>query len=169
MPLHPSLQLLRLSTRPLAHGRLSTRARSLVPHTPLRLLSLSRPTLLSPAPSTSPTPSSFPPPTLPPPSLRRPPPSPPPPAPTAPWSRPRRLITSVDELPKSFGRNQLLPVPDEIRKELEGVLAEFKAPVRYAFAYGSAVFRQAGYDPEVRPCPSVLAGELTTVSRTSRC
>ncbi|KAL8279567.1 hypothetical protein RQP46_008129 [Phenoliferia psychrophenolica] len=70
----------------------------------------------------------------------------------APTTRPpRKLITSVDQLPTNFGRNQILPVPDEIRVELEGVLAQFKAPVRYAFAYGSAVFPQQGYDPEDKP------------------
>lgn len=40
-------------------------------------------------------------------------------------------------------------MPDEVRAELEEVMRDFKAPVRFAFAYGSGVFRQNGYNPEV--------------------
>lgn len=62
----------------------------------------------------------------------------------------KRQITSVNELPKSFGRNQIIEVPDEVRRDLEDVLTAFKAPVRFAFAYGSGVFRQKGYTTEVK-------------------
>lgn len=47
-------------------------------------------------------------------------------------------------LSPSFGRNQLLAVPDEKRALLEAIVGSFHAPVRYAFAYGSGVFPQAG-------------------------
>ncbi|GAA5823722.1 hypothetical protein JCM5353_008569 [Sporobolomyces roseus] len=63
----------------------------------------------------------------------------------------KRQITSVNELPKSFGRNQIIEVPDEVRRDLEDVLTAFKAPVRFAFAYGSGVFRQKGYTTEDKP------------------
>ncbi|KAI6124328.1 Mmp37-domain-containing protein [Pisolithus thermaeus] len=49
-------------------------------------------------------------------------------------------------LPPTFGRNQLLPVSDSTRALLERIVWSFDAPVRYAFAYGSGVFGQAGYD-----------------------
>lgn len=49
-------------------------------------------------------------------------------------------------LPPSFGRNQLLPVPNSTRALLEDIVNSFEAPIRYAFAYGSGVFEQAGYD-----------------------
>lgn len=62
----------------------------------------------------------------------------------------RQRITSLRQLPTSFGKNQIIPVRDDIRKELEGIVATFKAPIRYAFAYGSGVFRQTGYAVSVR-------------------
>ena len=49
-------------------------------------------------------------------------------------------------LPPSFGRNQLLPVSNSTRALLEDIVNSFEAPIRYAFAYGSGVFEQAGYD-----------------------
>lgn len=49
-------------------------------------------------------------------------------------------------LPATFGRNQLLPVSDSTRALLEQIVRSFDAPVRYAFAYGSGVFGQVGYD-----------------------
>jgi len=54
------------------------------------------------------------------------------------------------ELPKSFGRNQIIEVPEQVQRDLENVLGHFQAPVRYAFAYGSGVFRQKGYTEKVR-------------------
>ncbi|KAL4075142.1 mitochondrial matrix Mmp37-domain-containing protein [Scleroderma yunnanense] len=53
---------------------------------------------------------------------------------------------TLPQLPLSFGRNQLLPVPNSTRALLEQIVASFEAPIRYAFAYGSGVFEQAGYD-----------------------
>lgn len=48
-------------------------------------------------------------------------------------------------LSPTFGQNQLLPVSDATRALLERIVAGFHAPIRYAFAYGSGVFDQAGY------------------------
>lgn len=56
----------------------------------------------------------------------------------------------MQELPKSFGRNQIIEVPEQVQRDLEDVLQHFHAPVRYAFAYGSGVFRQKGYTEKVR-------------------
>ncbi|KAK0446705.1 mitochondrial matrix Mmp37-domain-containing protein [Armillaria borealis] len=63
--------------------------------------------------------------------------------PSSPLSRP--------QLPPSFGRNQLLPVSNSTRALLESVVAEFEAPIRYAFAYGSGVFEQDGYETTAEP------------------
>ncbi|POY75041.1 hypothetical protein BMF94_2017 [Rhodotorula taiwanensis] len=80
---------------------------------------------------------------------------PPPPDPLAPPSPdarvPKRRITSVNELPKSFGRNQMIQIPERIQHDLEDVMSTFKAPIRYAFAYGSGVFQQKGYTNEDKP------------------
>ncbi|KAH8825262.1 mitochondrial matrix Mmp37-domain-containing protein [Flagelloscypha sp. PMI_526] len=63
--------------------------------------------------------------------------------------RPRRSPpsrASLPQLPQGFGRNQLLPVSNSTRALLESIVSEFNAPIRYAFAYGSGVFEQDGYD-----------------------
>ncbi|KAF8133260.1 Mmp37-domain-containing protein [Boletus edulis] len=81
----------------------------------------------------------------------------PPPIPDGSKSRPSRLYPrprpvsrnqrqALPVLPPSFGRNQLLPVPNSTRALLENIVNSFEAPIRYAFAYGSGVFEQAGYD-----------------------
>lgn len=54
-------------------------------------------------------------------------------------------------LSPTFGRNQQLAVTDEKRALLEKIVGSFHAPVRYAFAYGSGVFPQAGYDGAKQP------------------
>lgn len=54
--------------------------------------------------------------------------------------------TILPRLPQKFGSNQRLTVPDETRALLEEVVGTFRAPIRYAFAYGSGVFKQKGYD-----------------------
>ena len=54
---------------------------------------------------------------------------------------------ALPTLPASFGRNQFLPVSNSTRALLESIVAQFDAPIRYAFAYGSGVFEQDGYNP----------------------
>ncbi|KAF8895502.1 Mmp37-domain-containing protein [Infundibulicybe gibba] len=56
--------------------------------------------------------------------------------------------SALPKLPSSFGRNQLLPVSNSTRALLESIVAQFNAPVRYAFAYGSGVFEQDGYEQQ---------------------
>ncbi|KAG6890635.1 hypothetical protein C0995_006611 [Termitomyces sp. Mi166 len=63
------------------------------------------------------------------------------PRPAAPYKHP-----TIPILPPTFGRNQLLPVADSTRALLESIVSQFDAPIRYAFAYGSGVFEQDGYD-----------------------
>ncbi|EKM49529.1 uncharacterized protein PHACADRAFT_265061 [Phanerochaete carnosa HHB-10118-sp] len=56
-----------------------------------------------------------------------------------------RTRQALPHLPPTFGRNQILPVADSTRALLESIVAQFNAPIRYAFAYGSGVFEQDGY------------------------
>lgn len=82
-------------------------------------------------------------------------PPPPPPLKQRPPSRtrlnpaPRPVVMhrrqALPYLPPTFGRNQILPVSDATRALLDDIVAQFNAPIRYAFAYGSGVFEQDGY------------------------
>ncbi|KAG6909148.1 hypothetical protein DXG01_001900 [Tephrocybe rancida] len=66
------------------------------------------------------------------------------------YLRPRPAISSthrsIPSLPLRFGANQMLPVTDSTRALLEDIVSQFDAPIRYAFAYGSGVFEQEGYE-----------------------
>ncbi|OJA09427.1 hypothetical protein AZE42_03071 [Rhizopogon vesiculosus] len=68
------------------------------------------------------------------------------------YPRPRPAIPhhhqALPTLPPTFGQNQVLRVPDSTRALLEDVVGSFEAPIRYAFAYGSGVFDQAGYEKQ---------------------
>ncbi|KAI0304351.1 Mmp37-domain-containing protein [Multifurca ochricompacta] len=55
---------------------------------------------------------------------------------------------ALPHLPSTFGQNQLLSVSNSTRALLESIVADFDAPIRYAFAYGSGVFEQDGYQTE---------------------
>lgn len=62
------------------------------------------------------------------------------------------------DLPPSFGINQhaagvaLFQSEDsQLQRDLEAIVQEFKAPIRYAFAYGSGVFKQKGYSEKEKP------------------
>ncbi|ESK87146.1 hypothetical protein Moror_11839 [Moniliophthora roreri MCA 2997] len=80
-----------------------------------------------------------------------------------PQSKPRSLLyphprpspsqyhSILPELPPSFGRNQILSVSNSTRALLESIVAQFNAPIRYAFAYGSGVFEQDGYNKPASP------------------
>ncbi|KAI9745802.1 MAG: Mitochondrial translocator assembly and maintenance protein 41 [Claussenomyces sp. TS43310] len=53
-------------------------------------------------------------------------------------------ISHFSELPHSnFGVNQHMVINDEFKEALRQILWQFKAPIRYAFAYGSGVFPQS--------------------------
>ncbi|EDO19095.1 hypothetical protein Kpol_2000p62 [Vanderwaltozyma polyspora DSM 70294] len=51
-------------------------------------------------------------------------------------------------LPPNYGSNQFITVEKELQAELDGIVNSFKAPVKYAFGYGSGVFQQSGYSKE---------------------
>ncbi|THH19193.1 hypothetical protein EW146_g1921 [Bondarzewia mesenterica] len=88
------------------------------------------------------------------------PPPPPPGAVKHPTTKPRTRLSPAPRpvvshrhqpyphLPPNFGQNQLLPVSNSTRALLESIVADFEAPIRYAFAYGSGVFEQDGYTPD---------------------
>nr|POE62880.1 phosphatidate cytidylyltransferase, mitochondrial [Quercus suber] len=52
-------------------------------------------------------------------------------------------ITEFSQLPhKSFGHNQFIQINAEFKETLRQILWQFRAPIRYALAYGSGVFGQ---------------------------
>ncbi|EJS43646.1 tam41p [Saccharomyces arboricola H-6] len=62
-------------------------------------------------------------------------------------------------LPPNYGSNQLITVDKELQRELDGVLASFNAPCRFAFGYGSGVFEQAGYSKnDSKPQIDIILG-----------
>lgn len=82
----------------------------------------------------------------------------PPPAQTA---TPRRT------LPPNFGRNQLISVPPDLERDCQRIVATFKAPIRYAFGYGSGVFPQRSYDPSASGNERPLLDFVFAVSHPS--
>jgi mitochondrial translocator assembly and maintenance protein 41 len=65
---------------------------------------------------------------------------------SADWDQnPDLSISKFSELPmKNFGVNQHMIINEEFKEALRQILWKFKAPIRYAFAYGSGVFTQKG-------------------------
>lgn len=68
-------------------------------------------------------------------------------------------ISAFSELPsKDFGVNQHMVINQEFKEALRQILWGFRAPIRYAFAYGSGVFPQTGSAPGSNQChPSAPA------------
>ncbi|CBF88927.1 hypothetical protein AN0716.2 [Aspergillus nidulans FGSC A4] len=68
-------------------------------------------------------------------------------------------ISAFSELPsKDFGINQHMIINQEFKEALRQILWQFRAPIRYAFAYGSGVFPQNGSAPGSDQChPSAPA------------
>ena len=57
-------------------------------------------------------------------------------------------ISKFSQLPsRQFGYNQHMIINEEFKEALRQVLWQFKAPIRYAFAYGSGVFPQSNKAP----------------------
>nr|POF07647.1 phosphatidate cytidylyltransferase, mitochondrial [Quercus suber] len=57
-------------------------------------------------------------------------------------------ITEFSQLPhKSFGHNQFIQINTEFKETLRQILWQFRAPIRYALAYGSGVFGQKSSGP----------------------
>ncbi|PYH49717.1 phosphatidate cytidylyltransferase [Aspergillus saccharolyticus JOP 1030-1] len=66
---------------------------------------------------------------------------------------PNLAISDFAELPsKDFGVNQHMIINQEFKEALRQILWQFRAPIRYAFAYGSGVFQQTGSAPGSGKC-----------------
>lgn len=68
-------------------------------------------------------------------------------------------ISAFSQLPhKTFGVNQHMLINQEFKEALRQILWQFRAPIRYAFAYGSGVFPQGTSSgqskPSIHPSPS---------------
>lgn len=78
---------------------------------------------------------------------------------SADWEdNPDLSISKFSELPgKDFGVNQHIIINEEFKEALRQILWKFRAPIRYAFAYGSGVFPQSsgkdGGKTDVHPSP----------------
>jgi translocator assembly and maintenance protein 41 len=57
-----------------------------------------------------------------------------------------RNVENFSDLPegRTFGVNQHIIINEEFKEALRQILWKFRAPIRYAFAYGSGVFPQGG-------------------------
>ncbi|RMZ92210.1 hypothetical protein DV736_g512, partial [Chaetothyriales sp. CBS 134916] len=64
---------------------------------------------------------------------------------TSSWEEnPDLSISKFSELPgRDFGFNQHIIINEEFKEALRQILWQFRAPIRYAFAYGSGVFPQS--------------------------
>ena len=64
-------------------------------------------------------------------------------------------ISEFSDLPsKTFGTNQHMIINEEFKEALRQILWQFRAPIRYAFAYGSGVFPQtASPGTSIHPSP----------------
>ncbi|CAI7656565.1 unnamed protein product [Penicillium pancosmium] len=71
---------------------------------------------------------------------------------------PNLAISNFSELPsKDFGVNQHMLINQEFKEALRQILWQFRAPIRYAFAYGSGVFTQTGASSSSSTHPSAPA------------
>jgi translocator assembly and maintenance protein 41 len=68
-----------------------------------------------------------------------------------------RNVENFTDLPegRSFGVNQHIIINEEFKEALRQMLWQFRAPIRYAFAYGSGVFPQLGSGSSPSPGPSL--------------
>ncbi|CAD0018497.1 unnamed protein product [Aureobasidium pullulans] len=60
-------------------------------------------------------------------------------------------ITAFSQLPhRYFGTNQHIKINEDFKEAMRQVLWQFRAPIRYAFAYGSGVFTQSSNQSAAR-------------------
>ncbi|KAK5000739.1 Mitochondrial translocator assembly and maintenance protein 41, partial [Elasticomyces elasticus] len=73
---------------------------------------------------------------------------------------PEMHIEKFSQLPhRYFGTNQHIKINDDFKETLRQILWQFRAPIRYAFAYGSGVFSQSttkssSYSDHLSPHPN---------------
>jgi translocator assembly and maintenance protein 41 len=58
------------------------------------------------------------------------------------WEDDASALSDFTQLPKGFGKNQMMITNEEFKRSLRGILRQFP-PITYAFAYGSGVFPQS--------------------------
>ncbi|ORY03835.1 mitochondrial import protein mmp37 [Clohesyomyces aquaticus] len=58
------------------------------------------------------------------------------------WEESPPSLSDFAELPKDFGKNQLIETNEDFKRSLRGIIRKFPA-ISYAFAYGSGVFPQS--------------------------
>ncbi|KAK9239859.1 mitochondrial matrix Mmp37-domain-containing protein [Lipomyces kononenkoae] len=73
-----------------------------------------------------------------------------------------REITMFSQLPENFGVNQHIPIDNEMKERLRSTLWKFKAPIRFAFAYGSGVFSQGRSYQKSKPQVDLIFGVTHT-------
>ncbi|KAK3837698.1 MAG: mitochondrial matrix Mmp37-domain-containing protein [Linnemannia elongata] len=66
----------------------------------------------------------------------------------------------MSRLPPKFGDNQHIDIDEAMWQQLKSVVdtIHHKAPIRYAFAYGSGVFAQKGYEGKKKPMVDFIFG-----------
>ncbi|KAK9381411.1 mitochondrial matrix Mmp37 [Kockiozyma suomiensis] len=69
-----------------------------------------------------------------------------------------RQIKKFSDLPTGFGVNQHIPIDDHLKEQLRATLWKFRAPIRYAFAYGSGVFSQGSTSAAAKPQVDLIFG-----------
>ena len=75
-------------------------------------------------------------------------------------------ISTFSQLPHSnFGVNQHMVINQEFKEALRQILWQFKAPIRYAFAYGSAVFPQKSGSSTGNATAHLSAGPATSTAQ----
>ncbi|KAK6355419.1 Mitochondrial translocator assembly and maintenance protein 41 [Orbilia brochopaga] len=102
----------------------------------------------------------------PPPSAAKEAPTEPPPPPPSPFQydtqEPDYDTSQYHSLPRTFGTNQYMHINEELRQSLRQLLWQFKAPIRYAFAYGSGVFSQGTASSKDKPMIDLIFGVTYT-------
>ncbi|PLB34150.1 phosphatidate cytidylyltransferase [Aspergillus candidus] len=79
---------------------------------------------------------------------------------------PNLSISAFSELPsKDFGVNQHMVINQEFKEALRQILWQFRAPIRYAFAYGSGVFPQPGSAPAAEKCHPSAPAAITNMQQ----
>lgn len=78
------------------------------------------------------------------------------------WEDEPPSLSDFAQLPKDFGKNQLMQTNEEFKRSLRGILRQFP-PITYAFAYGSGVFPQTSatasrttHSPHPNPPEAIL-------------
>ena len=71
-------------------------------------------------------------------------------------------ISQHKDLPKDFGTNQFMQIDEDMRDRLRQLLWQFRAPIRYAIAYGSGVFSQGKSVSGKKPMVDLLFGVTYT-------